>query len=78
MPRWATEEFGPGTASQPEVEDTMSAEVVAGLKTRGHAVSVVPAQRAWGPASIIRIAEDGTRHAAADPRVSTTSVAAST
>lgn len=76
-PRWATEEFGPGTASAPEFEDTMSSEVVAGLETRGHAVSVVPAQRAWGPASIIRISEDGTRHAAADPRVSTTSVAAS-
>ena len=76
MPRWAMEEFGPGTTSSPEVEDTMPAAVVSGLGTRGHAVSTVPAQRAWGPASIIRIAEDGTRHAAADPRVSTTSVAA--
>jgi gamma-glutamyltranspeptidase/glutathione hydrolase len=76
MPRWATEEFGPDSTSRPEVEDTMPAGVVSGLETRGHAVSLVPAQRAWGPASIIRVAEDGTRHAAADPRVSTTSVAA--
>jgi gamma-glutamyltranspeptidase/glutathione hydrolase len=77
MPRWATEEFGPGTTSQPEVEDTMPSGVVSGLEVRGHAVSMVPAQRAWGPASIIRIAADGTRHAAADPRVSTAAVAAS-
>ncbi|NNC93604.1 MAG: gamma-glutamyltranspeptidase [Acidimicrobiia bacterium] len=77
VPRWATEAFGPGTSSQPEVEDTMPSAVTSGLETRGHAVSLVPAQRAWGPASIIRITDDGTRHAAADPRVSTTAVAAS-
>lgn len=76
-PRWAMEVIGPGTASRPEVEDSMPAAVIAGLQSRGHAVTVVPAQRAWGPASIIRVAADGTRHAAADPRVSTTSVAAS-
>jgi gamma-glutamyltranspeptidase/glutathione hydrolase len=77
MPRWAIEEFGPGTTSQPEVEDTMPSEVVAGLESRGHSLSLVSAQRAWGPASIIRVAADGTRHAAADPRVSTAAVATS-
>ncbi|MCP4249773.1 MAG: gamma-glutamyltranspeptidase, partial [bacterium] len=75
MPRWALEEFGPDTVSQPEVEDTMASAVIAGLEARGHDPVVLPAQRAWGPASIIRIAEDGTRHAAADPRVTTASVA---
>ncbi|MDH3540613.1 MAG: gamma-glutamyltransferase [Acidimicrobiia bacterium] len=76
MPRWAIEEFGPGTTSRPEVEGTMPSAVITGLEARGHAVSVVPPQRAWGPASIIRVAADGTRHAAADPRVSTTATAA--
>ncbi len=75
MPRWATEEFGPGSRSRLEVEDTMPSAVVAGLRTRGHAVEVVPAQPGWGPASIIRIDAAGTRHAAADPRISTASAA---
>jgi gamma-glutamyltranspeptidase/glutathione hydrolase len=77
MPRWALEAFGPDTSSQPEVEDTMPAPVIDGLVSRGHDPTSVPAQRAWGPVSIIRITEDGTRHAAADPRVSTASVAGS-
>lgn len=77
MPRWALEAFGPDAPSRPEVEDTMPSTVIDGLKSRGHDPRHVPAQRAWGPVSIIRIAEDGTRHAAADPRVSTASVAGS-
>jgi gamma-glutamyltranspeptidase/glutathione hydrolase len=77
MPRWALEEFGPDTLSRPEIEDTMPSTVIEGLEARGHHVASVPAQRAWGPASIVRIAADGTRHAAADPRVSTASVAVS-
>ncbi|MGI9648188.1 MAG: gamma-glutamyltransferase family protein [Acidimicrobiia bacterium] len=75
-PRWALDEFGPGDESHPQFEDTIPSGVVAGLIDRGHAVVPVPAQRAWGPVSIIRFAEDGTRHAAADPRVSTAAVAA--
>lgn len=77
MPRWALEAFGPDTPSRPEIEDTMPSAVIDGLSSRGHDPIAVPAQRAWGPASIIRIAEDGTRRAAADPRVSTASVAVS-
>ncbi|RZV45272.1 MAG: gamma-glutamyltranspeptidase, partial [Acidimicrobiia bacterium] len=77
MPRWALDAFGPDTPSLPEVEDTMPSTVIDGLRSRGHAPISVPAQRAWGPVSIIRIADDGTRHAAADPRVSTASVAGS-
>lgn len=76
MPRWALEEFGPTTTSQPRIEDTMPEQVVAALGERGHVVSVVPAQRGWGPASIIRLLDDGLFHAAADPRVSTAAVAA--
>jgi len=77
MPRWALEAFGPGDYSHPSVEDTMPAEVVAGLGARGHAPMVVAAQAGWGPVSIIRVGDDGIRHAAADPRVSTASVAGS-
>ncbi len=53
----------------------MASGVMHGLESRGHDPLTVPAQRAWGPASIIRITEDGTRLAAADPRVSTAAVA---
>jgi gamma-glutamyltranspeptidase/glutathione hydrolase len=71
MPRWALDDFGPGTDSRPEVEDAMPKSVTAGLVDRGHHPSVVPEQRDWGPVSIIRIGDDGTRHAAADPRITT-------
>lgn len=75
-PRWALDEFGPGDDSRPYFEDTIPSGVVDGLSDRGHTVTRVPAQRAWGPVSVVRIDEDGTRHAAADPRVSTAAVAA--
>ncbi|MDH3606013.1 MAG: gamma-glutamyltransferase family protein [Acidimicrobiia bacterium] len=75
MPRWALDAFGPGDASRPAVEDTMSPEVVAGLGAHGHDPQLVSAQRGWGPVSIIRVGADGTREAAADPRVSTAAVA---
>lgn len=71
MPRWALDFFGPGVASAPALEDTMPAAVIDGLAERGHDVATVPAQRAWGPVSIIRMVGDGTHHAAADPRIST-------
>jgi gamma-glutamyltranspeptidase/glutathione hydrolase len=77
MPRWALDEFGPGAVAAPAVEDTMPKGVVDGLAVRGHRVTVVPAQRGWGPASIIRPTGDGSYHAAADPRVSTAAVATS-
>jgi gamma-glutamyltranspeptidase len=75
-PRWALDEFGPGDDSRPQFEDTIPLSVVDGLGERGHAVTRVAAQRAWGPVSVVRIDKDGTRHAAADPRVSTAAVAA--
>ena len=75
MPRWALDEFGPDTGSMPSVEDTMPGGVVEGLGVRGHHVRMVPAQRGWGPASIIRPTEGGRFVAAADPRVSTAAVA---
>ncbi len=71
MPRWALDFFGPGVASAPALEDTMPAAVIEGLAARGHDVTTVPAQRAWGPVSVIRTAGDGIHHAAADPRIST-------
>ncbi|MBT8215707.1 MAG: gamma-glutamyltransferase family protein [Acidimicrobiia bacterium] len=74
MPRWALDHFGPGVASAPALEDTMPAAVVDGLSGRGHDVTTVPAQPAWGPVSIIRITGDGVHHAAADPRISTAAV----
>ena len=74
-PRWALEDFGPGHRSAPVFEEEVSSEIVAGLRDRGHEVSVVKRQRDWGPAAIIRVIHDGIRDGAADPRVSTASVA---
>lgn len=49
-------------------------EVVAGLRARGHAVESGPGLRpGWGPVSVVAVAPDGTRWAAADPRVGTAS-----
>lgn len=75
-PRWGLEHFGPDEYSSPEVEETMPSEVMAGLGARGHNPELVPAQVGWGPAAIIQVAPDGTRDAAADPRVGTAAVAA--
>jgi hypothetical protein len=55
----------------------MPGRVIDGLGVRGHDVTVVPAQRGWGPVSIIRRTRDGSFHAAADPRVSTAAVTTS-
>lgn len=50
----------------------MPEEVVAGLRARGHSVEPGPRLRpGWGPVSVVTVAPDGTRRAAADPRVGT-------
>ena len=74
-PRWALDDFGPGRGSAPVLEKEIPAQVVDGLTERGHNVTLIERQRDWGPAAIIRVLEDGTRDGAADPRVSTASVA---
>jgi gamma-glutamyltranspeptidase/glutathione hydrolase len=72
-PRWAIEEFGPGSRPVVEVEGRMPAPVVADLAERGHRVEVGPAWRDdFGPVSLITLDAAGRRIAAADPRVATT------
>jgi gamma-glutamyltranspeptidase / glutathione hydrolase len=70
-PRWHADTIG-GPHSSISVESTMPEGVVAGLAARGHTVEQRPdTPPGWGPVSIISVAPDGTRHAAADPRVGT-------
>ncbi|MEE8267438.1 MAG: hypothetical protein V3R97_00855, partial [Gemmatimonadales bacterium] len=68
-------DFGPGRGSAPVFEEEIPTQVAAGLTKRGHNVGLVERQRDWGPAAIIRLLENGAREGAADPRVSTASVA---
>jgi gamma-glutamyltranspeptidase/glutathione hydrolase len=70
--RWHIDAAGDGGASVVVAEARMPEDVVVGLTRRGHVVSAGPAwSPGWGPVSAIAIAPDGTRRAAADPRVST-------
>lgn len=72
MPRWSTDDFGPGTGSTIKVEPDTPAAVVEDLRRRGHDITVVDGpQGGWGPMSVIGLDGDG-RVAAADPRVDTT------
>ncbi len=69
--RWHVETVD-GTASAITAEGRTATAVVDGLRRRGHTVTVGPdLPQGWGPVAIIAIAPDGTRRAAADPRVST-------
>lgn len=69
--RWNISEID-GDGSQVSVEARMPDRVVAGLRARGHQVDEGPKWAVgWGPVSVIAIDDDGTRRAAADPRVST-------
>ncbi len=74
-PRWAIDDRGGQSAVQ--VEDRMGPDVVAGLRTRGHDVTVAgPWMEGWGPISIIAVSASGERTGGADPRVSTAAAAA--
>ena len=70
-PRWSAGQIdGEGSALAAEIR--MPEAVVIGLRTRGHFVDRGPDLAAgWGPVSVIAIEPDGTRRAAADPRVGT-------
>lgn len=75
-PRWsmAFDDVGPGSVLAAEAR--MPEGVVAGLVARGHRVDPGPdLPPGWGPVSIISIGADGTRSAAADPRVSSAEAA---
>ncbi|HSG79408.1 MAG TPA: gamma-glutamyltransferase, partial [Acidimicrobiia bacterium] len=75
-PRWNMEFEDVGGGSVVSVEARMPVGVVSGLAARGHHVDAAPdLPSGWGPVSIIEIAPDGTRSAAADPRVSTAEAA---
>ena len=76
-PRWTVDVPGTGVhGSRVRIEADAPESVRADLAGRGHDVAVVPPrQPGWGPASAISAAADGTYTAAADPRVSTTTVA---
>ncbi len=55
------------------VEGGMSDAIVAELARRGHRVAAAGnSEPGWGPVSMIRVMADGSRSAAADPRVATT------
>lgn len=71
-PRWVID------AGRLRVESPMSDRIVSGLESRGHTPERAGTyESGWGPVSIIRIADDGTRDAAADIRVETASAAIS-
>lgn len=70
-PRWVI-----ANLADPEapvlVEQATPAEVVAGLRDRGHRIEVTEGlQGGWGPVGMIIPAKDGSVQAAADPRVAT-------
>ena len=73
FPRWNIAVID-GAASSLAAESGMPSAVVAGLGAFGHHVEPGPERAVgWGPVSVIAVDGDGTRHAAADPRVSTAS-----
>lgn len=77
-PRWHTSDIAHSASSTPSVEASMSGEIVADLRSRGHQVHVEAGPTGgWGPVSMIAIDERGLRTAAADPRVDTSSALAS-
>jgi gamma-glutamyltranspeptidase/glutathione hydrolase len=66
-PRWVLE------GDRIRVESRMPDGIVAELSRRGHGVTLAEDfESGWGPVSMIRVAADGSRRAAADPRVATT------
>lgn len=74
LPRWTTDEFGPGTFSSVAVESDMPASIVEGLREMGHGVEVAESSvGGWGPVSAIRVTGSGLRSGAADRRVTTAS-----
>ncbi len=76
-PRWTMAQFGAGVESAMSVEARMPAEVVTGLRDRGHGIEPAASwEEGWGPVSMITVASSGVRTAAADPRVGTAAAAA--
>ncbi len=75
-PRWTMTEFGAGTRSRVNVENRVPDRIVAELRHRGHVVTVTERswEPGWGPISSIRN-DGGTKHGAADPRISTAAAA---
>lgn len=71
FPRWHIE-ADRGMESSVLIEQRMPKRVVDGLLERGHDITLVPDwQPYWGPLSVIAVDDQGTRRAAADPRVTT-------
>ena len=76
-PRWQMDDRPDGAPSAILTEAGMPEDVVVGLAARGHLVSRGPElPAAWGPVSVISVAADGCRLAAADPRVTTAAAGA--
>ena len=72
-PRWTIAGFGPGRPSAVAVEPGVKPGILDGLRSRGHSIEELPQnQPGWGPVSLIEMGEEGSRQAAADPRVDTT------
>ncbi|NIA26253.1 MAG: gamma-glutamyltranspeptidase [Gammaproteobacteria bacterium] len=71
-PRWVLDDPGPGTSSSIDIEGRMPDALIGELERRGHRIErAADYERGWGPVSVIQVAEDGLRTAAADPRVAT-------
>jgi len=71
-PRWVLDDPGPGTSSLLQTEGRMPDASIGELERRGHTIDrAADYERGWGPVSVIQVAEDGLRTAAADPRVAT-------
>ncbi|MFH1331069.1 MAG: gamma-glutamyltransferase [Actinomycetota bacterium] len=76
QPRWHMEDDAAGNSSVFVAESRMPEDLVAGLRRLGHTVAPGPPLAAdWGPVSVVAVAADGTRTAAADPRVATAQAA---
>jgi gamma-glutamyltranspeptidase/glutathione hydrolase len=75
FPRWHLADFGPGSSSTLLVEDRFSERTLEGMRQRGHDVTATDRwMLRWGPVSAIGVTETVT--GAADPRITTSSVAA--
>lgn len=74
-PRWSMAQPMPGVDSSVEVEAAFAEATIAGLRDRGHEVTIVEGPTpGWGPISAIDVV--GERKGSADPRVSTSAALA--
>lgn len=70
-PRWIADHWGPDETHEITVEARMDPGIVAGLRRRGHSVSIAGGwQSGWGPVAAIEV-DDVVVRGSGDPRVTT-------